>query len=102
MGPIQTQQKLKLKRPKSVLYNKTRRNTKQTSWNMTRLTKVGIAPDSRCLNTKCGQIKSNQFGTGPGRTQDCANYKMRKYLLNVRKIGGAHLQFVNNHCAKFE
>ena len=28
--------------------------------------------------------------------------KMRKYLSNVHKIGGAHLQCVNNHCAKFE
>ena len=27
---------------------------------------------------------------------------MRKYLSNVHKIGGAHLQYVNNHYAKFE
>ena len=27
---------------------------------------------------------------------------MRKYLSNVHKIGGAHLQCVNNHSAKFE
>ena len=27
---------------------------------------------------------------------------MRKYLSNVHKIGGAHLQYVNNHLAKFE
>ena len=31
---IQTQQKLELKRPKSVLNYKTKRNTKQTPWNM--------------------------------------------------------------------
>ena len=28
--------------------------------------------------------------------------KMGKYLLNVHKLGGAHLQCVNNHYAKFE
>ena len=28
--------------------------------------------------------------------------KMEKYLLNVHKMGGAHLQCVNNHYAKFE
>ena len=28
--------------------------------------------------------------------------KMRKYLSNVHKIGGAHLQYVNSHYAKFE
>ena len=28
--------------------------------------------------------------------------KMRKYLSNVHKIGGAHLQCVNNHYAKIE
>ena len=27
---------------------------------------------------------------------------MRKYLSNVHKIGGAHLQILNNHYAKFE
>ena len=27
---------------------------------------------------------------------------MLKYLSNVHKIGGAHLQCVNNHYAKFE
>ena len=27
---------------------------------------------------------------------------MRKYLSNVHKKGGAHLQCVNNHYAKFE
>ena len=27
---------------------------------------------------------------------------MGKYLLNVHKIGGAHLQCVNNHYLKFE
>ena len=27
--------------------------------------------------------------------------KMRKYLSNVHKIGGAHFQCVNNHYAKF-
>ena len=26
---------------------------------------------------------------------------MRKYLSNVHKKGGAHLQYVNNHYAKF-
>ena len=34
IGSIQTQQKLELKRPKSVLNYKTKRNTKQTPWNM--------------------------------------------------------------------
>ena len=28
--------------------------------------------------------------------------KNKKHLSNVRKIGGAHLQCVNNHYAKFE
>ena len=28
--------------------------------------------------------------------------KIRKYLLNVQKMVGAHLQCVNNHHAKFE
>ena len=28
--------------------------------------------------------------------------KMRKYLSNVHKMGGADFQCVNNHCAKFE
>ena len=28
--------------------------------------------------------------------------KIRKYLLNVHKMGGAHHQCVNNHYAKFE
>ena len=28
--------------------------------------------------------------------------KMLKYLLNVHKIGGVHLQCVNSHYAKFE
>ena len=28
--------------------------------------------------------------------------KKRKYLSNVYKIGGAHLQCVNNHYAKFQ
>ena len=28
--------------------------------------------------------------------------KMRKYLSNVHKMAGAHLQCVNNHYAKFE
>ena len=28
--------------------------------------------------------------------------KWKKYLWNVHKIEGAHLQFVNNHYAKFE
>ena len=28
--------------------------------------------------------------------------KIRKYLSNVHKIGGAQLQCMNNHCAKFE
>ena len=28
--------------------------------------------------------------------------KIRKYLSNVNKIGGAHLQCVNNYYAKFE
>ena len=28
--------------------------------------------------------------------------KMRKYLSNVHKMGGAHLQCMNNHYAKFE
>ena len=28
--------------------------------------------------------------------------KMRKYLSNVHKIEGAHLQYVNSHYAKFE
>ena len=28
--------------------------------------------------------------------------KIRKYLSNVHKIGGAHHQCVNNHYAKFE
>ena len=28
--------------------------------------------------------------------------KMRKYLSNVHKVGGAHFQCVNNHYAKFE
>ena len=27
---------------------------------------------------------------------------MRKYLSNVHKIGGAHLQCIDNHLAKFE
>ena len=27
---------------------------------------------------------------------------MEKYLLNVQKMEGAHLQCVNNHYAKFE
>ena len=27
---------------------------------------------------------------------------MRKYLSNVHKMGGAHLQYVNNHYAKLE
>ena len=27
---------------------------------------------------------------------------MRKYLSNVHKIGGAHLQYLNSHYAKFE
>ena len=27
--------------------------------------------------------------------------KMRKYLSNVHKIGGAHLQYVNSHYANF-
>ena len=27
---------------------------------------------------------------------------MEKYLFNVQKMGGAHLQCVNDHCAKFE
>ena len=27
---------------------------------------------------------------------------MRKNLWNMHKIGGAHLQCVNNHCEKFE
>ena len=27
---------------------------------------------------------------------------MRKYLSNVHKMGGAHLQCVKNHYAKFE
>ena len=27
---------------------------------------------------------------------------MGKYLLNVHNMGGAHLQYVNNHYAKFE
>ena len=26
----------------------------------------------------------------------------KKYLLNVHKMGGAHLKYVNNHYAKFE
>ena len=28
--------------------------------------------------------------------------KIRKYLSNVHKMGGAHHQYVNNHYAKFE
>ena len=28
--------------------------------------------------------------------------KIRKYLLNVHKMGGAHQQCVNSHYAKFE
>ena len=28
--------------------------------------------------------------------------KLKKYLLNVNKMGGANLQCVNNHYAKFE
>ena len=28
--------------------------------------------------------------------------KIRKYLLNVHKLGGAHHQCVNNHYSKFE
>ena len=28
--------------------------------------------------------------------------EIRKYLLNVHKMGGAHYQCVNNHYAKFE
>ena len=28
--------------------------------------------------------------------------KIRIYLLNVHKMGGAHHQFANNHCSKFE
>ena len=52
IGSIQTQQKLEPKRPKSVLNYKTKRNTKQTPWNMIKhdqTDKFGTAPDSRCM-----------------------------------------------------
>ena len=44
----------------------------------------------------------------PLRTSDGKNVivqhpsKIRKYLSNVHKMDGAHLQCVNNHSAKFE
>ena len=42
------------------------------------------------------------FAFRMGKTSKSNTIKNVKYLSNVHKIDGAHLQYVNNHHAKFE
>ena len=42
------------------------------------------------------------FAFWKGKCLSSTPVKIRKYLSNVHKIGGAHFQCVNNHFAKFE
>ena len=52
-------------------------------------------------NEKCWSYRLHKLGT-PLAFQMEKTIKMSKYLSNVHKMVGAHLQCVNNHYAKFE
>ena len=48
------------------------------------------------ITDKTNQTPPKQFGWGK------KSLKIRKYLSNVHKIGGAHVQCMNNHYAKLK